>query len=97
MKISYNWIKKYIDIDLPEKELADLLTDIGLEVEGVEHFESIKGALEGFVVGHVKEVRKHPDADKLQVTKVDVGQEELLQIVCGAPKCSRRTKGSCCF
>ena len=85
MKISYNWLKEYIKIDLPTKELADLLTDIGLEVEGVEPFETIKGGLEGIVVGLVKEVTKHPDADKLSVTKVDVGRDEDLQIVCGAP------------
>ncbi|MCP4121875.1 MAG: phenylalanine--tRNA ligase subunit beta, partial [Bacteroidetes bacterium] len=85
MKISYNWLKEYIDVDLPIEELADLLTDIGLEVEGVEHYESVKGGLEGIFIGHVKEVSKHPDADKLSVTKVDVGGDEDLQIVCGAP------------
>jgi phenylalanyl-tRNA synthetase beta chain len=85
MKISYNWLKEYIDIDLPAEELADLLTDIGLEVEGVEAYESVKGGLEGIVVGEVLEVVKHPNADKLSVATVNVGAEEDLQIVCGAP------------
>ncbi|MEZ5008796.1 MAG: phenylalanine--tRNA ligase subunit beta [Chitinophagales bacterium] len=85
MKISYNWLKDYLKVSLPEKELADLLTDIGLEVEGVEVFESVKGSLEGIVVGLVEECNPHPDADKLKVTIVNVGTGENLQIVCGAP------------
>ena len=85
MKISYNWLKEYVDVNLPAEELADLLTDIGLEVEGIEKYESIKGGLEGFVVGFVKTAEKHPNADKLKVTTVDVGGDEDLQIVCGAP------------
>jgi phenylalanyl-tRNA synthetase beta chain len=84
MKISYNWLKSYVDIDLPAEELADLLTDIGLEVEGFEPYESIKGSLDGIVIGWVKTAIQHPDADKLKLTTVDVGTEEL-QIVCGAP------------
>jgi phenylalanyl-tRNA synthetase beta chain len=91
MKISYNWLKEYVDIDLPAQELADLLTDIGLEVEGFEEYESIKGSLEGIVIGEVKSAEKHPEADKLKVTKVDVGTE-ILQIVCGAPNVAEGQK-----
>ncbi|MBP9070437.1 MAG: phenylalanine--tRNA ligase subunit beta, partial [Bacteroidia bacterium] len=85
MKISYNWLKTLINIDLPAEEVSVLLTDAGLEVEALEHFESIKGGLKGVVVGHVLECSKHPDADKLSLTKVDVGTGEPLNIVCGAP------------
>ncbi|MEO1260164.1 MAG: phenylalanine--tRNA ligase subunit beta [Bacteroidota bacterium] len=85
MITSLNWLKEYIDIDLSAEETGNLLTSLGLEVEGTEEIETIKGGLEGVVVGHVKECGKHPNADKLSLTKVDVGREELLQIVCGAP------------
>lgn len=85
MKISYNWLKTLINIDLPAEEVSVLLTDAGLEVEALEHFESIKGGLKGVVVGHVLECSKHPDADKLSLTKVDIGTGEPLNIVCGAP------------
>lgn len=85
MNISYNWLKQYIDIDLPAEEVSKILTSIGLEVEGIETFETIKGGLEGFVVGEVKTCAKHPNADKLSVTTVDVGGAEVLPIVCGAP------------
>ena len=84
MKISLNWLKSYINFDITKEELQYLLTDIGLEVESMEPFESVKGGLKGLVVGHVIEREKHPDADKLSVCKVDVGNE-TLQIVCGAP------------
>ena len=85
MTISLNWLKQYIDLDLPPAELGSLLTNLGLEVEGMEETESIRGGLEGVVVGHVMEAWKHPNADKLTLTKVDVGDGEPLQIVCGAP------------
>lgn len=85
MKISYNWLKEYINIDIPAEELSTVLTDIGLEVEGIEEFEEVKGGLKGFVIGHVVSCGKHPNADKLSVTKVDVGQDENLDVVCGAP------------
>ena len=85
MKISNSWLQDYLKVDLSVDEIADLLTDIGLEVEGVEKFESIKGALEGIVIGKIVSVEKHPDADRLKLTTVDVGQSEPLQIVCGAP------------
>jgi len=85
MKISYNWLKQYIDLKLSPEETAALLTSCGLEVESIEKFQSIKGGLDGLVIGEVKEREKHPDADRLSVTKVDVGGAELLSIVCGAP------------
>ena len=85
MKISNSWLQDYLKVDLSIDEIADLLTDIGLEVEGVEKFESIKGGLEGIVIGKILTVEKHPDADRLKLTTVDVGQSEPLQIVCGAP------------
>jgi phenylalanyl-tRNA synthetase beta chain len=85
MKISYNWLKEYIDVDLPAEEVAEMLTFCGLEVEAIEPFESIKGGLSGLVVGEVITKEKHPDADKLSLTTVDVGTENLLHIVCGAP------------
>lgn len=85
MKVSYNWLKQYTNITATSEELDKILTDTGLEVEGVEKIEAIKGGLSGVVVGEVMECEKHPDADKLKVTKVDVGTGELLQIVCGAP------------
>lgn len=85
MKLSYNWLKEYIDLDLDPVKTAEILTDIGLEVEGMEQFESIRGGLKGVVIGEVKRAVPHPDADKLILTLVDVGQPELLQIVCGAP------------
>ncbi|SFS34262.1 phenylalanine--tRNA ligase subunit beta [Sphingobacterium wenxiniae] len=85
MNISYNWLKNYIDIDKTPEELSLILTDIGLEVEVLEKVQSIPGGLEGLVVGEVKSCEQHPNADKLKVTTVDVGAEELLHIVCGAP------------
>src|ERR1700761_160561 len=85
MKISYNWLKKNVDFNLTPDDLADVLTGTGLEVEDITPYETVQGGLEGVVIGEVKECAKHPDADKLSVTKVDVGAGELLQIVCGAP------------
>ena len=95
MEISLNWLKKYIDIDLSAQEVATILTDIGLEVEALEKVESIRGGLQGVVVGHVVECWDHPDSDHLHVTKVDVGAEEPLQIVCGAPNCRQGLKVLC--
>ena len=85
MKISYNWLKTLIDIDLTPEQVDEHLTSSGLEVEGIEAFETVKGGLNGIVIGEVVEKEKHPDADKLSVTKVNVGASELLNIVCGAP------------
>ena len=85
MRISYNWLKQYIDIPESAEEIGNTLTATGLEVESVEPFESIKGGLTGLVIGEVLTCAKHPNADKLSVTTVDVGGERPLNIVCGAP------------
>ncbi len=85
MKISYNWLKRYVDTDIAPVELEKILTSIGLEVEAMEEVEDIPGGLAGVVVGEVVECSKHPDADKLSLTQVNIGNEELLSIVCGAP------------
>jgi phenylalanyl-tRNA synthetase beta chain len=84
MKISYNWLKKYVDTALSAEEIGVILTETGLEVESVEKIEAIKGGLEGVIVGEVLTCEKHPDADKLKVTTVALGTE-TVQIVCGAP------------
>ena len=84
MRISYNWLKQFLKIDAPSSEISEILTDLGLEVEVVEKFESVKGGLVGVVVGHVLTCVKHPDADRLKITTVDLGQENIVQIVCGA-------------
>lgn len=85
MRISYNWLKQFIKIDWKSDETAALLTDLGLEVEVVEAFESVTGGLKGIIVGHVLTCDKHPDADKLKITTVDLGDGNApVQIVCGA-------------
>ncbi len=84
MKISYNWLKQFIKTDWTSEETAALLTDLGLEVEVVEKFQSVKGGLQGVVVGHVLTCEQHPNADRLKVTTVDIGTETPVQIVCGA-------------
>jgi phenylalanyl-tRNA synthetase beta chain len=85
MKISYNWIKDYLKIDLEPEKVAEILTSIGLEIEGMEEWESVKDGLKGVVIGEVLTCKKHPDADKLSVTTVNIGADQPLQIVCGAP------------
>ncbi|MEX2595669.1 MAG: phenylalanine--tRNA ligase subunit beta [Salibacteraceae bacterium] len=85
MKISYNRLQQFIHLDESPEEIAELLTSIGLEVEGLERFESVPGALQGLVVGEIKELWKHPNADKLNCTSVDIGTGEMQPIVCGAP------------
>ena len=85
MKISYNWLKQFINIDWDPEKTGALLTDLGLEIEGIDRFESVPGGLEGVVVGHVLECGQHPNADRLKLTKVDIGTDEPVQIVCGAP------------
>lgn len=85
MNISYNWLKDYIKTDLSVNEISKILTDLGLEVGSVEEVESVKGGLRGLVVGEVLTAEKHPNADKLSVTTVNVGEGEPLPIVCGAP------------
>ena len=95
MNISYNWLKRYIDTDLPAEKVAEVLTDIGLEVEGLEKIETVKGGLQGVVVGEVVTCMDHPDSDHLHLTTVDVGAAEPLQIVCGAPNCRAGLKVLC--
>lgn len=85
MKVSLNWLRQYLDIDIDPEAVGAVLTGTGLEVEGMEKVESIPGGLAGVVVGHVLECGKHPGADRLSLTKVDAGGEEPLSIVCGAP------------
>ena len=85
MKISYNWLKEFIDFTEKPEQLGDILTQTGLEVEGIERIEKIPGGLAGIVIGEVKTCEQHPNADKLKVTKVDIGLDEFSDIVCGAP------------
>ncbi len=85
MKISYNWLRDYINFDIESHKLATILTAIGLEVESMEEWESVKGGLKGVVIGEVLTCKKHPDADKLSVTTVNIGSGEPVHIVCGAP------------
>jgi phenylalanyl-tRNA synthetase beta chain len=88
MKISFNWLKKYINTEISVEEAGQILTDTGLEVESIEKIEAVKGGLEGVVIGKVLTCEKHPDADKLNITTVDIGTE-TLQIVCGAPNVAK--------
>ncbi len=85
MNISYNWLKEYVDFDLGPQELADALTSIGLEVGGVEEVQTIKGGLEGLVIGEVMTCEPHPNSDHMHITTVSLGQGDPVQIVCGAP------------
>jgi len=84
MKISLNWLQQYIKLDLEVQQISELLTDTGLEVEGIEEIESIKGGLKGIVIGEVLSCEKHPNADRLKICTVNIG-ESVLDIVCGAP------------
>lgn len=92
MKISYKWLQQYLPVNLKPDELSEILTSIGLEVEAVEHYQSVRGGLEGIVTGEVISCEKHPDADKLSLTKVDVGNNQVLQIVCGATNVAIKQK-----
>ena len=85
MKISYNWLKQFINIDWDAEKTGELLTDLGLEIEGIDTYESIKGGLKGIVIGEVLTCVQHPNADRLKVTTVDIGADAPVQIVCGAP------------
>ncbi len=85
MNISYKWLKEYVDFDLTPQEVCDALTSTGLEVDALEEIQSIKGGLKGLYVGKVVTCEMHPNSDHLHVTTVDLGREELSQIVCGAP------------
>jgi len=92
MTISYNWLSEYLPEIVHPEELSKILTSIGLEVETLEKYEELKGGLKGLVIGEVLECEKHPDADKLSITKVDIGTGEPLQIVCGAPNVAKGQK-----
>ncbi len=85
MKVSYNWLKQYLDFKDDHKSVAEKLTSLGLEVEGISKFESIPGGLRGVVIGKTISIKKHPNADRLKIVDVNVGQSENLQIICGAP------------
>jgi phenylalanyl-tRNA synthetase beta chain len=85
MKISYNWLKQFLKTDWSAEKTGELLTDLGLEIEGIESYQSIKGGLKGIVVGEVLTCIQHPNADRLKITTVNIGAEVALQIVCGAP------------
>lgn len=85
MKISYNWLNKYLPEIIEPKKLSEILTSVGLEVEALEPYENFKGGLKGLVTGEVLSCEQHPNADKLKITKVDINKGEPLQIVCGAP------------
>ena len=89
MNISYNWLKEFLKIDLELDRISEILTGIGLEVEGVSNYQQFKGGLKGLVVGKVLTCIKHPNADRLKLTTVDIGQEIPLQIVCGAPNVNK--------
>ena len=92
MKISYNWLKEFLKIDLEAEKVGEILTDLGLEVEGIETFESVKGNLDGVVVGEVLSCVQHPNADRLKITQVDLGDGLPVQIVCGAPNVAEGQK-----
>ncbi|HNW56893.1 MAG TPA: phenylalanine--tRNA ligase subunit beta, partial [Bacteroidales bacterium] len=85
MKISYNWVKDYLKTDLEPSQIAEILTGIGLEIEGMDEWVSVKGGLKGVVIGEVLTCVKHPDSDHLSITTVDTGASQPLHIVCGAP------------
>ena len=92
MKISYNWLKQFINVELPVEQISEMLTDLGLEVEGTTSFSSVPGGLEGVVVGEVLTCEPHPNADRLKITTVAIGSGEPLPIVCGAPNVSAGQK-----
>ncbi len=92
MKISYNWLKQFINLDWDAEKTGELLTDLGLEIEGIESFTSVPGGLQGVVVGKVLECEQHPNADRLKITSVDIGNGDPVQIVCGAPNVAKGQK-----
>lgn len=85
MKISYNWLKQFVKTNWQPEQTSELLTDLGLEVEGISTYESVKGGLKGVIVGEVVTCKQHPNADRLKITTVNIGEDKPLQIVCGAP------------
>lgn len=92
MKISFNWVKQFLKTDWSVDQTSELLTDLGLEVEGISNYQSIQGGLEGVVVGEVLTCVPHENADKLRVTTVNIGADEPIQIVCGAPNVAQGQK-----
>ena len=92
MNISFDWLKQYINIKDSAEKVSSQLTDLGLEVEGLSTFQSIQGGLNGLIIGEVIDCEKHPNADKLKITSVNIGEEENLQIVCGAPNIAKGQK-----
>ena len=91
MHISHRWLHDYLDFDLSPSKTSELLTDLGLEVEGLTSYQSIKGGLEGIIVGEVISCKQHPNADRLKVTEVNLG-DQVVQIVCGAPNVAKGQK-----
>ncbi len=91
MKIAYNWIKQFLKVDLPQEQVSEMLTELGLEVEGISFFESIKGGLKGVIAGEILNCIPHPNADRLMITQVDLGSEKV-QIVCGASNVAKGQK-----
>ena len=91
MKISFKWLKNYLDFQITPERISEILTDTGLEIEGLHSFEEIQGGLEGIVIGEVMSCEPHPDADRLKVTTVNLG-DEIVQIVCGAPNVRKGIK-----
>src|SRR6478672_5192166 len=85
MTISYKWLSEYLPVTVDPERLSKILTSVGLEVETMEPYEEIRGSLKGLVIGEVLSTGKHPNADKLTLTRVDIGRDAPLQIVCGAP------------
>jgi len=92
MKISYNWLKNYIDTEVNPEIISDILTDSGLEIDSIEKVQSVKGGLKGLVVGEILTKEKHPDADRLNLTTVNIGNGDPLNIVCGAPNVEKGQK-----
>ena len=91
MKIAYNWIKQFLKVDLPQEKVSEMLTDLGLEVEGISSFESVKGGLKGVITGEILSCIQHPNADRLKITQVDLGNEKV-QIICGADNVAKGQK-----
>ena len=91
MTISYNWLSEYLPVKLDPERLSKILTSIGLEVESLEFFESVKGGLKGLVIGEVMACEQHPNADKLKVTKVNIGEPEFANCL-WCTKCSCRAE-----
>ncbi|HZF64173.1 MAG TPA: phenylalanine--tRNA ligase subunit beta, partial [Chitinophagaceae bacterium] len=92
MTISYKWLSEYLPVEVEPEKLSHILTSIGLEVEKMEAYGEVKGGLAGLVIGEVLQTEKHPNADKLTLTKVNIGAPEPLQIVCGAPNVAAHQK-----